>query len=145
MGYVADTLRFLINLTRLRHCASRVPERSLLRSACEYCRWLSMPITFAMKESSDLCSQITGDVENAVPLHANIPRTGGWDFDLPSEYALQEYLKFPYEYCLSVLLLFEGYCCKLCPSNNLRRKSLAPISSNFSVSTRRLCFFFLVY
>jgi hypothetical protein len=76
-----------------------------------------------MKESSYLCSQTTGGVENAVPLHANIPRTGGTDFDLPSEDELQEYLKFPYEYFLSVLLLFEGYCCKLCPSNNSRRKN----------------------
>jgi hypothetical protein len=38
-----------------------------------------MPITFGMKESSYLCSQITGGVENAVPLHANIPCTGGRD------------------------------------------------------------------
>jgi hypothetical protein len=29
-----------------------------------------MPVTFGMKESSYLCSQITGGVENAVPLHA---------------------------------------------------------------------------
>jgi hypothetical protein len=70
-----------------------------------------MLIAFGMKESSYLCSQITG-VENAVPLHANIPRTGGRDFDLPSEDALQEYLKFPYVCFLSVLQ-FEGYCCKL--------------------------------
>jgi hypothetical protein len=55
-----------------------------------------------------------------------------------------EIMKFPYECFLSVLLLFEGYSCKLCPSNNPRRKSLAPISSNFSsVSTWRLCFVFL--
>jgi hypothetical protein len=44
-------------------------------------------------------------------------------FDLPSEDVLQEYLKFPYECFLSVLLLFEGYYCKLCPSNNPRRKN----------------------
>jgi hypothetical protein len=56
-----------------------------------------MPITFGMKKSSYLCSQTTGGDENAVPLHANIPRTGGRDFDLPSEDALQEYFKFPYE------------------------------------------------
>jgi hypothetical protein len=65
-----------------------------------------MPITFGMKESSYLCSQITGGVENAVPLHANIPRPFGRNFDLPSEDALQEYFKFPYECFLSVLLLF---------------------------------------
>jgi hypothetical protein len=47
-----------------------------------------MPITFGMKESSYLCSQITGGVEDAVPLHANIPCTGGRDFDLLSEDAL---------------------------------------------------------
>jgi hypothetical protein len=52
-----------------------------------------MPITFEMKGSSYLCSQITGGVENAVPLHVDIPRTGGRGFDLPSEAALQEYLK----------------------------------------------------
>jgi hypothetical protein len=75
------------------------------------------------EESSSLFSQITGCVENAVPVHANIPRTGGRDFDLPSEVALQEYLKFPYECFLSVLLLFECYCCKLCASNNPRRKN----------------------
>jgi hypothetical protein len=99
-----------------------------------------LPITSGMKKSS----QITGGVENAVPLHANIPRTGGRDFDLPSEDALQEYFKFPYKCFLSVLLLFEGYCCKLCASNNPRRKNLAPISSNFfSLSPRRLCFPFL--
>jgi hypothetical protein len=82
-----------------------------------------MPITFGMKESSYPCSQITGGDENAVPLHANIPRTGGRDFDLPSEDALQEYLKSPYKCFLSVLLLFEDYCCKLCPSNNPIRKN----------------------
>jgi hypothetical protein len=43
-----------------------------------------------MKESYYLRSQITGGVENAVPLHANIPRTGARDFELPSEDALQK-------------------------------------------------------
>jgi hypothetical protein len=51
-----------------------------------------MPITFGMKGSS----QITGCVENAVPLHVDIPRTGGRGFTLPSEDALQEYLQFPW-------------------------------------------------
>jgi hypothetical protein len=36
-------------------------------------------------------------VENTVPLHVDIPRIGGREFDLPSEGALQEYLKFPCE------------------------------------------------
>jgi hypothetical protein len=81
-----------------------------------------MPITFAMKGSPYLCSQITGDVENAVPLYVDIPRTGIRGFDLPSVDALQEYLKLPYECFLSVLLPFKGYCCKLCPSKNPRRK-----------------------
>jgi hypothetical protein len=81
-----------------------------------------MLITFGMKESSYLCSQIIGGVENAVPLHTNIPCTSGRDFDLPSEDALQEYLKFPYE-CFLSILLFEGYCCELCPSNNPGRKN----------------------
>jgi hypothetical protein len=49
-----------------------------------------MPITFGMKGGSYLCSQITGGVENAVPLHVDIPRTGGREFDLPSEDSLQE-------------------------------------------------------
>jgi hypothetical protein len=81
-----------------------------------------MPITFGMKGSSYLYSQITGGVENAVPLHVDIPRTGGRGSDIPSEDSLQEYLEFPYECFLSVLP-FEGYCCKLCPSNNARRKT----------------------
>jgi hypothetical protein len=46
-------------------------------------------------------SQMAGGVENAVPLHVDVPRTGGRDFDLPSEDALQEYLKFPLEFFLS--------------------------------------------
>jgi hypothetical protein len=40
-----------------------------------------MLITFGMKGSSYLCSQITGGVENAVPLHVDIPHTGGRGFD----------------------------------------------------------------
>jgi hypothetical protein len=56
-----------------------------------------------MKGSSYLCSQITRGVENAVPVHVDIPRTGGRGFDLSSEDALQEYLKFPYEHFISVL------------------------------------------
>jgi hypothetical protein len=79
-------------------------------------------ITFGMKVSSYLCSQVTGGVENAVPLHADIPRTGGRSSDLPFEAVLQEYLQFPYEYVLLVLP-FGCYCCKLCPSNNPRRKT----------------------
>jgi hypothetical protein len=82
-----------------------------------------MPITFGMKGSSYLCSQITGGVENAVPLHVDIPRTGGRGSDLTSEDSLQECLQFPYECFLSVLP-FVGYCCKLCPSNNPRRKKI---------------------
>jgi hypothetical protein len=31
-----------------------------------------MPITFGMKGSSYVCPQITGGVENAVPLHVDI-------------------------------------------------------------------------
>jgi hypothetical protein len=60
-----------------------------------------------MKGSSYLCSQITRGTENAVPLHVDIPRTGGRGFDLPSEDALQEYLKFPYE-CFLSDLSFRG-------------------------------------
>jgi hypothetical protein len=81
-----------------------------------------MPITFGMKGSSYLCSQITGGVENIVPLHIDISCTGRGGFDLPSEDSLQQYFKFPYKYFLSVLP-FEGYCCKLCPSNDPIRKN----------------------
>jgi hypothetical protein len=69
-----------------------------------------MPITFGMKGGSFFCSQITGGVENAVPLHVDIPRTGRRGFDLPSEDSLQEYLKFSYE-CFLSAHPFEGYCC----------------------------------
>jgi hypothetical protein len=54
-----------------------------------------MSITFGMKGCSYLCSQITGGVEKAVPLKTNIPHTGRKGFDLPSEDALREYMKFP--------------------------------------------------
>jgi hypothetical protein len=69
-----------------------------------------------MKRSSYLCSQITGCVENAAHLHVEIPCTGGRGSDLPFEAVLQEYLQFPYEYFVLVLLLFGGYCSKFCPS-----------------------------
>jgi hypothetical protein len=81
-----------------------------------------MPITFGMKRSSYICSQITVDVENVVPLHVDFPRTGGRGSDLPPEDAPQEYLKSPYKCFLSVLLPFVGYCRKLCPSNIPRKK-----------------------
>jgi hypothetical protein len=42
--------------------------------------------------------------------------------DLPFVAVLQEYLQFPYEYFVLVLLPFWDYCCKICPSNNPRRK-----------------------
>jgi hypothetical protein len=81
-----------------------------------------LAITFGLKGSSYLCSQITGGVENAVPLHVDIPHTGGRGSYLPTEDAPQEYLKFLHECFLSVLP-FEGYCCKLFSSNNSRRKN----------------------
>jgi hypothetical protein len=86
-----------------------------------------MPITFGMKRSSYICSQITGDVANAVPLHVDIPRTGRRGFDLPSEDALQKYLKFPRECFLSVFLPFEGYCCKLCPQTTPEEEKITRI------------------
>jgi hypothetical protein len=49
-----------------------------------------------MKGTYYLCSQITGDVQNAVHLHVDVPRTGGTGSDLPFEAVLQEYLQFPY-------------------------------------------------
>jgi hypothetical protein len=71
------------------------------------------PITFWMRGSSHFCSQNTGAVENAVPLHIDIPRIGGRSSDLPFETVLQEYLQFPYKYFL-LLLPFWGYSCKRC-------------------------------
>jgi hypothetical protein len=41
-------------------------------------------------EGKFLHSQITGGVENAVPLHVGIPRTGGRGSGLPSENSLQQ-------------------------------------------------------
>jgi hypothetical protein len=61
------------------------------------------------------------DVENAVAVHEDIPRTGGRSSDLPFEALLQKYSQFPYGYFL-LLLPFGGYCCKRCPSNKPRRK-----------------------
>jgi hypothetical protein len=72
-----------------------------------------------MKGSSDLCSQITQVVENAVPIHVDIPRTGRRGSDLSFEAVLQEYLKFPYV-CFLLVLPFRGYSYKLCPSKNPR-------------------------
>jgi hypothetical protein len=51
-------------------------------------------------------------VENAVPLHVDIPRIGRRGSDLPFQAVLQEYLLFPFEYFLLVFL-FWGYCYKL--------------------------------
>lgn len=42
------------------------------------------------------------DVENSVPLHADIPCTSKRYSDLPSEAVLQEYLQFTYKYFLLV-------------------------------------------
>jgi hypothetical protein len=52
-----------------------------------------MLITFGMKGSSYLCSQITGRVKSAVPLHVDIPYSGERGFHLPTEDALQGYFK----------------------------------------------------
>jgi hypothetical protein len=57
-----------------------------------------------MKGTFYLCLQITGGVENAVLLHINIPHTSGRYSDLPSEAVLQEYLQFPCECFILVLL-----------------------------------------
>jgi hypothetical protein len=61
-----------------------------------------------------LFKQIAGGFENPVPKQVDIPRTGGRG---------SEYLRVPYEYFHVVLLPFGAYCCKLCPSNNPRRKN----------------------
>jgi hypothetical protein len=81
-----------------------------------------MLIPFGMKGSSYLCSQITGGVENTIPLHVDIPCPGERGFDLPSEDAVQVYLKFPYECFLSVRP-FKDYFHKLCPSDNPKREN----------------------
>jgi hypothetical protein len=120
---LASISLFLMNLTRSRLRSSPRPAHRRPRSAREFCWWLSMPISFGMMGSSHLCSLITGGVANVVPLHVDIPRTGGRGFDLPFEDSLQKYLKFPYECFLSVVLPFGDYCCKLCPSNNPRRNT----------------------
>jgi hypothetical protein len=52
-----------------------------------------------------VATQITGCVENAVPLHADIPCTGGRGSGVPFEAVLQEYLQFPYEYFLLFFFL----------------------------------------
>jgi hypothetical protein len=63
-----------------------------------------MPITFEVKESSYLCSQTMLSLYTQTFL-APVEEI----LILPSEAALQEYLKFSYECFLAVLLLFEGY------------------------------------
>jgi hypothetical protein len=125
------TGRNLMTFARSRICVSPLPEHRRPLSACEFCRWLSMPVTFGMKGSSYLRSQITEGVKNAVSLHVDIPRTGWRGFDLPSEDSLQPYLKFP--------------CDRFSfGSSSVRGLLLAPMSFNFSsVSTRRLYFIFL--
>jgi hypothetical protein len=59
-------------------------------------------------------------LQNAIPLHEDIPRTSGGGPNLPFQAVLQEYFQFPYEYFLLVLP-FGGYSCKICSSNNPRR------------------------
>jgi hypothetical protein len=54
-----------------------------------------MPIKFGMKRSSYFCSQNTGGVENAVPLHVDIPCTSGTGFDLPSNILCRNIRYFP--------------------------------------------------
>jgi hypothetical protein len=70
--YTENTGCFLMNLARSRLCSSPRPAHRQPLSAREFHRWVSMSITFGMKGSSYLCSQITGGVENAILLHVNI-------------------------------------------------------------------------
>jgi hypothetical protein len=72
-----------------------------------------------MKGRSRLCSQTTGGVENAVPLHADSSCTSGRGSDLPYEAVLQEYLQFPHKYFLSVLLL--GVALQTTPEEKTRK------------------------
>jgi hypothetical protein len=110
------------------------------RSTCEFCRWLSIADNIWNEGKFLPLFTITGGVEIAAPPHVDISRTGGTCSDLPSEDSLQEYLKFPYECFLSVRL-FEGYCCKLCPSNNPRRKNH---TDNFSALDAYVLFSYLL-
>jgi hypothetical protein len=69
------------------------------------------PVTFGMKGSSYLCSQITGGTEIAVPLHVDTPCTKGRGSDLPFEVVLQEYFQFSlwifsFSFCGQGLLLY---------------------------------------
>jgi hypothetical protein len=104
-----------------------------------------MPITFGMKGSSYLCSQTTGGVENAVPLHLNIFRNcfvkNTQQSFLHLQHTRHQLLLNGFSNCVAILALdfdtpvswarrfsdFLGVC-----------SSLAPVPSNFSVSTRRL-------
>jgi hypothetical protein len=49
-------------------------------------------------EFSSYTSQITGGAENAIPLHVDIPHTGGRGSGLLFEVFLQKYSQFLYEY-----------------------------------------------
>jgi hypothetical protein len=64
--------------------------------------WTNMPAGWQCSEWSSYNSQIIEGVENAVPLHRDIPRAGGRCSDFPFEAVLQQYLQFPYEYFLLV-------------------------------------------
>jgi hypothetical protein len=66
-------------------------------------------------------SQVTRDVENAVPLHVVIRHTGG-SSDLTYEAVCMYICNLPVNYFLLVLLPFGGYSCKHCLSNSHRRK-----------------------
>jgi hypothetical protein len=125
-----NTWRILMKFTRSRLCASPLPGHRRPLSAREFCRWLIMPIIFGMKGNSYLCSQITGSVENAVPLHVDIPRTGGRGF----------WFTF---WWFSVAIIQISLRMFSFSSSSVRELLLAPMSSNFpSVSNRRLCFVF---
>jgi hypothetical protein len=106
--------RLLHVLTSSQHCASRRPVHRRPRGAYEFFRRINMPVGRWQFTEHRRC-------RNAVPLHVDVPRTYGGGSDLPSEAVIQEYLRFPYDYFLLVLQ-FGGYCCKLCTTNNPRRK-----------------------
>jgi hypothetical protein len=129
-----NTGRFLINLTPLRHCASRVPERSLLRSACEYCRWLSMPITFVHRSQ---------EVLKMLSLYTQT-------FIAPAEdiliYLLKMNCRNIWNFPANVFFQFF-FCSRVIPVNFVLQitpeKSLAPVSFNFSSLSTRRCFVLL--
>jgi hypothetical protein len=76
---------FLTLLTGSRLCTSWWRLHRQLGGAYIFFWWIYMPVCRYYLEWNSYNSQITGGVENAVPLHVHIPRTGRRGSDLPFE------------------------------------------------------------